>query len=138
MRVVRKKRVAFISLLLFGCTVVTALVLYALNKNINFYYTPKEIINGKVQIGQRIRLGGVIISGTVKHYERLGVKFVIADSQAEITINYIGILPDLFKEGQGVVVRGQLVTSNSFKASQVLAKHDENYMPPNIALCFQN
>ncbi|PCH56909.1 MAG: cytochrome c maturation protein CcmE [Legionellales bacterium] len=130
MRSVRKKRLYLVLTLLASCVTIVLLVIYALSKNINFYYTPSEIISGKVAIGQRCRLGGMVVPGSIKHFNSLTMQFTITDFTNKIFITYTGVLPDLFRAGQGVVVQGALTKGNSFLATQVLAKHDENYMPP--------
>ncbi len=136
----RKKRLAIVSAILIGLSVVAGLVLYALSQNIDLFYTPSEIINGKKDsglkpsIGQRIRVGGMVVAGSVKRdQESLKVSFDLADIGPKITVQYDGILPDLFREGQGIVANGVLIEERLLEASEVLAKHDENYMPKEIA-----
>jgi len=136
----RKKRLAIISTVFFGVAGVIGLVLYALSQNIDLFYTPHEIIKGKddtgikPQIGQRIRVGGMVKEGSVtRNSDNLKVSFVIYDNEDEITVQYEGLLPDLFREGQGIVANGSLVSPRRVKASEVLAKHDENYTSPEIA-----
>ncbi len=136
----RKKRLAIVSAILIGLSVVAGLVLYALSQNIDLFYTPSEIINGKKNsglkpsIGQRIRVGGMVVAGSVKRDEEsLKVSFELADIGPKITVQYDGILPDLFREGQGIVANGVLIEERLLEASEVLAKHDENYMPKEIA-----
>uniref|UniRef100_A0A6A7GBS6 Cytochrome c biogenesis protein CcmE n=1 Tax=Hirondellea gigas TaxID=1518452 RepID=A0A6A7GBS6_9CRUS len=136
----RKKRLAIISTIVFGVAAVIGLILYALSQNIDLFYTPHEIINGKQdsgikpQIGQRIRVGGMVKKGSVKRNgENLKVSFVIYDNFDEITVEYEGLLPDLFREGQAIVANGTLISPRRVKASEVLAKHDENYTSPEIA-----
>jgi len=136
----RKKRLAIISTIFFGVAAVVGLVLFALSQNIDLFYTPHEIVSGKAdtgqkpQIGQRIRVGGMVKPGSVKRNgENLKVTFVIFDNQDEVTVEYEGLLPDLFREGQGIVANGALVSPRLVKASEVLAKHDEEYTSPEIA-----
>ena len=136
----RKKRLAVISTIVFGVAAVVGLVLYALSQNIDLFYTPHEIIQGKddsgikPQIGQRIRVGGMVKKGSVKRNgDNLKVSFIIYDNHDEITVDYEGLLPDLFREGQGIVANGALISPRRVKASEVLAKHDENYTSPEIA-----
>ena len=145
----RKKRLTIVSSILVGLSVVAGLVLYALSQNIDLFYTPKEILQGKEDtemrpaIGQRLRIGGLVVPGSVKRDEdSLKVSFKLADmrmpmefhdSDPMVTIHYDGILPDLFREGQGIVANGILTSEASIDASEVLAKHDENYMPPELA-----
>lgn len=110
-----------------------ALVLYALKQNINLFYTPTQITQGKAPYQQGIRVGGMVEKGSViRAKDGLQVEFKISDLNQTITVVYTGILPDLFREGQGVVVEGQLVNSQRVQATQVLAKHDEKYMPPEV------
>lgn len=114
------------------------LMLYALNDSIDLFYTPSEIIEGKQgqipQVGQRLRIGGMVVPGTVKRdSDTLDVRFDLVDTGPRVTVHYSGILPDLFREGQGIVATGTLVDKNTIKAQEVLAKHDEEYMPPELA-----
>ena len=149
----RKKRLAIVGSVLVGIGAVAGLVLYALSQNIDLFYTPSEIISGKKEtglkpnIGQRIRIGGLVVPGSVKRDpENLKVSFRLSDMKNPIifseddpmvTVYYEGILPDLFREGQGIVANGALSdhppTGLSIEASEVLAKHDENYMPAELA-----
>jgi cytochrome c-type biogenesis protein CcmE len=105
------------------------LVLNALNSNIALYVTPSEVAAGKSPKGQAFRIGGMVKEGSVRR-DNLTVHFVVTDTVKEIPVAYTGILPDLFKEGKGAVVQGKLGPDGNFAASEVLAKHDENYMPP--------
>ena len=114
------------------------LMLYALNENIDLFYTPSEIIDGKdgqvPVIGQRLRIGGMVVPGTVKRdSESLAVSFDLVDVGEAVTVSYSGSLPDLFREGQGIVATGVLTESRKIEAHEVLAKHDEEYMPPELA-----
>ncbi len=114
------------------------LMLYALNENIDLFYTPSEIIDGKdgqvPVIGQRLRIGGMVVPGTVKRdSESLAVSFDLVDVGEAVTVSYSGSLPDLFREGQGIVATGVLTESRRIEAHEVLAKHDEEYMPPELA-----
>mgnify|MGYP000957264560 FL=1 len=114
------------------------LMLYALSSNIDLFYTPSEVINGKdgqkPQIGQRLRIGGMVVEGSVaRNQESLAVEFDLVDTGPMVTVSYNGILPDLFREGQGIVATGVLQTGNLIIADEVLAKHDEEYMPPELA-----
>jgi cytochrome c-type biogenesis protein CcmE len=109
--------------------IAVALILNALNSNIALFVTPSEVAAGKAPAGQAFRIGGMVKEGTVKR-DGLTVNFVITDMAKDIPVAYTGILPDLFKEGKGAVIQGRLDPSGKFIASEVLAKHDENYMPP--------
>lgn len=117
-----------------------SLMLFALNDNIDLFYTPSEIIDGKgqaavkPQIGQRLRIGGMVVEGSVqRNQDTLAVEFDLVDTGPIVTVSYIGILPDLFREGQGIVATGVLQENNLIVADEVLAKHDEEYMPPELA-----
>jgi len=136
----RKKRLAIVISILTGLSFIAGLVLYALSQNIDLFYTPQEIINGKNDsgikpvIGQRLRIGGLVVEGSVKRdSENLKVQFDLTNKGSVVTVKYDGILPDLFREGQGIIANGVLVESTLIEASEVLAKHDENYMPKEIA-----
>ena len=124
-----KKRGAIVALGLAATGIAAALVLNALNSNIALYVTPSEVAAGKAPKGQAFRIGGLVKDGSVKR-DNLTVHFVVTDLARDIPVSYTGILPDLFKEGKGAVVQGRLDADGRFTASEVLAKHDENYMPP--------
>lgn len=125
----RHKRAAIIVGGLAAIGVAAALVLNALNSNIALYVTPSEVAAGKAPQGQAFRIGGMVKDGSIKR-DNLTVNFVITDTAKDIPVAYTGILPDLFKEGKGAVIQGRLGDDGLFKATEVLAKHDENYMPP--------
>ncbi|EOX8567440.1 TPA_asm: cytochrome c maturation protein CcmE [Salmonella bongori] len=121
-----------------------ALILYALRSNIDLFYTPGEILYGKretqqmPETGQRLRVGGMVMPGSVRRDpDSLKVNFSIYDAEGSVTVSYEGILPDLFREGQGVVVQGTLEKGNHIQAQEVLAKHDENYTPPEVEKAMQ-
>lgn len=139
----RKKRMAVVLSILIGLGATTGLILYALNQNIDLFYTPSEILNGKPNgerphVGQRLRVGGMVVNGSVKRAsDSLEVSFALKDIGDTVTVKYNGILPDLFREGQGIVAQGVLVDSNTIEAFEVLAKHDEKYTPPEIAEAMQ-
>jgi cytochrome c-type biogenesis protein CcmE len=124
-----KKRGAVVAGGLAAVGIAAALVLNALNSNIALYVTPSDVAAGKSPKGQAFRIGGMVKDGSVKR-DNLTVHFVVTDMVKEIPVAYTGILPDLFKEGKGAVVQGRLGPDGDFTASEVLAKHDENYMPP--------
>jgi cytochrome c-type biogenesis protein CcmE len=109
------------------------LVLFALRDSIVFFYTPSEVAEKHLETGQRFRLGGLVEEGSVKRGEGTTVSFVITDKRSTLPVTYTGVLPDLFREGQGVVAEGMLTAGGVFHADSVLAKHDENYMPPEVA-----
>jgi cytochrome c-type biogenesis protein CcmE len=125
----RHKRAALIVGALIAISVAAVLILNALNSNIALYVTPSEVAAGKSPAGQVFRIGGMVKDGSVKR-DGLTVHFVITDMVKDIPVAYTGILPDLFKEGKGAVIQGRLNPDGQFVASEVLAKHDENYMPP--------
>ena len=136
----RKKRLFTVVAVIFGIGAAVGLTLYALQENINLFYTPSELVEGKgelkeiPQIGQKLRIGGMVVPGSVVRDETsLDVSFKLIDTGPMVTIRYKGILPDLFREGQGIVAQGTLVESNVVEAFEVLAKHDEEYMPPELA-----
>lgn len=135
----RKKRLMLILVLVFGFGSTTSLVLYALSQNMDLFYTPTEIVNGKAdgtkpQIGQRLRIGGMVVVDSVdRDLDSLKISFRVADIGPEVTIEFDGILPDLFREGQGIVAQGELINATTIRAQEVLAKHDENYIPPEVA-----
>jgi cytochrome c-type biogenesis protein CcmE len=109
------------------------LVLLALRDTIIFFYTPSDVVEKKIVAGQRFRLGGLVVQGSVKRGGGTSVEFAVTDLLKTITVSYPGLLPDLFREGQGVVAEGRLDASGRFVADSVLAKHDETYMPPEVA-----
>ncbi|HBK44407.1 MULTISPECIES: cytochrome c maturation protein CcmE [unclassified Polynucleobacter] len=125
----RHKRAAIIVGALIAIGIAATLILNALNSNIALYVTPSEVAAGKSPAGQVFRIGGMVKDGSVKR-DGLTVHFVITDMAKDIPVAYTGILPDLFKEGKGAVIQGRLNPDGQFVASEVLAKHDENYMPP--------
>lgn len=121
---------------MLGATLIVSLVLYALRKNINLFYTPSELYVAKEIPRNQIRIGGFVLTGSIKNIAKdndLTVRFVVTDFKKEIVVEYSGVLPDLFREGQGVVALGRMEDTNVFKAQQILAKHDEKYQPPELA-----
>ncbi|MBT4162998.1 MAG: cytochrome c maturation protein CcmE [Gammaproteobacteria bacterium] len=135
MKTHRRNRLLLVLFLVVGAGGAATFTLLALNENINLFYSPEQIVEGEAPSGQTIRAGGMVVEGSVVRSETdLGVSFLISDlKSAEVTVRYEGILPDLFREGQGVIARGQLNQDGEFVADEVLAKHDENYMPPEVA-----
>jgi cytochrome c-type biogenesis protein CcmE len=125
----RHKRTALIVGGLAAIGIAAALVLNALNSNIALYVTPSEVAAGKAPQGQAFRIGGMVKEGSLRR-DNLTAHFIVTDTAKDIPVAYTGILPDLFKEGKGAVVQGKLDGEGLFRASEVLAKHDENYMPP--------
>lgn len=130
----RKRRLSIIFFLLAGLAIVVALTTYAFRQNINLFYDPSQIAAGEAPVDVRIRAGGMVEDGSVKRDpDSLRVQFRVTDFDSTITMEYDGILPDLFAEGQGIVATGRLNSGGHFIADQVLAKHDEQYMPPEVA-----
>lgn len=135
----RKQRLILVLFLVFGFSIVLGLALYALSENINLFYNPTQIANGEAPEGSRIRAGGMVVEGSVSRDSvTLANKFSLTDYNATINVEFIGILPDLFREGQGIVALGKLNAENILIADEVLAKHDENYMPPEVAESLQH
>lgn len=129
----RRNKLLIILGLLIGTGVITSLVLYALSQNINLFFSPSDIAQGKAPLHQRIRAGGMVREGSlIRATDSLKVRFVITDFVENVKVDYTGILPDLFREGQGIVAQGALNEQGVFVADEVLAKHDENYMPPEV------
>jgi cytochrome c-type biogenesis protein CcmE len=134
MHPVRRKRLTVVLLIVLGMGVAVSLTLYALQQNINLFYSPSQIAAGEAPLGRNIRVGGLVVAGSVaRQPESLQVEFVLTDNQERIKVRYEGILPDLFREGQGIVARGRVTSEGVVQAEEVLAKHDENYMPPEVA-----
>ena len=130
---VRKRKLQFLLFIVAVFMVVTGLILYALRQNINLFYTPSQIAQGQAPTKQSIRLGGMVVKGSiVREANSLSVQFKLTDYKQTVTVHYRGILPDLFREEQGIVTLGKLSDKGYFTASEVLAKHDANYMPPEV------
>ena len=128
----RKQRLLIVLGLVSGLGLAVGLVMFALSQNINLFFTPTQIAKGEAPSAQMIRIGGMVADGTVdRDPQSLKVAFDVTDFDYNVRVTYEGILPDLFREGQGVVVQGR-IRSGQFVASEVLAKHDENYMPPEV------
>jgi cytochrome c-type biogenesis protein CcmE len=134
MHPVRRKRLIAVAFLLAGASVTVMLVMRALNENINLFYPPEEVVSGKAPVGPRIRAGGMVKDGSLQRVgDGVDVRFVVTDLRgSDFTVVYAGILPDLFREGKGVLATGRLGRDGVFMADEVLAKHDENYMPPEL------
>jgi cytochrome c-type biogenesis protein CcmE len=130
----RRRRLWLVVGILVGVSAAGALALTAFRQNVTFYFVPTEVAAGKVPAGEHFRLGGMVEKGSVQRAPgSLQVHFVVTDFQHDVPVTYTGVLPDLFREGQGVVAHGQLGSNGVFVAEEVLAKHDEKYMPPQIA-----
>ena len=129
-----KKRIIRISIFFFAISSFSALLIYAFSKNMVYFYTPSQVIENEAPLEKFIKVGGMVKKGSVlRSNNNLKISFKIYDLEQQINVMYEGILPDLFAEGQGVVMTGRLINSNTFIADEVLAKHDENYMPPEVA-----
>ena len=129
----RRKKLILVLAMLAGAGLIVGLVLYALSQNINLFFSPSDIALGKAPHEQRIRAGGMVREGSVERArDSLQVTFVMTDYAHDVQVAYEGILPDLFREGQGIVAQGKLQPNGVFVADEVLAKHDENYMPPEV------
>lgn len=134
MHPVRKQRLFIILFIVIFSSIAVLLMTYALRENINLFYPPSKIVSGEAPANTRIRGGGCVVPGSVvRSTESLQVDFQITDGSAEVLVTYTGILPDLFAEGEAAVVNGVLNDKGVFEATEVLAKHDENYMPPEVA-----
>ena len=130
----RRNRLLGVAFVLAGSGAAVALMLSAANESLNLFYPPNKVVNGEAPVGVGIRAGGMVLEGSVARApDSLQVAFTLTDRQgADFQVLYDGILPDLFREGQGILVRGQLAADGVFQAEEVLAKHDENYMPPEL------
>jgi cytochrome c-type biogenesis protein CcmE len=129
----RKKRLSLIILMVIGVAVGVGFALNSLNENIMFFFSPADIQAGKAPANKDFRVGGLVVEGSVaRPGEGLTVEFDLTDNDSVVKVKYTGILPDLFREGEGIIANGRLNDSGEFVASEVLAKHDENYMPPEV------
>ena len=130
----RRRRAYSVGLLLLGIAAAAALAFTAFRDNVMYFFTPTDIVAGEIPAGAGIRLGGLVKRGSVQRdTQSLEVRFVLADCDHELPVRFEGILPDLFREGQGVVTTGRMGEGGLFMADEVLAKHDENYLPPDLA-----
>ncbi len=133
MNPVRRKRLTGVIIAMLGVAIAIGLALYALRQNISLFYTPSQIVSHEAPHGRTFRLGGMVEKGSVKYAKKgLLVSFVLSDLKKTATVKFNGILPDLFREGQGIVAEGRLNNKGIFIADTVLAKHDANYMPPEV------
>jgi cytochrome c-type biogenesis protein CcmE len=129
----RHKRLGFIMVGLIGLGLAAWLVLNALDSNLSYFFSPTEVVENKVPEDHMFRLGGMVVKGSLQRGKELTVRFAVTDMANNVDVEYTGILPDLFDEGQGVIAQGRLGPNGVFVATEVLAKHDENYMPPEVA-----
>lgn len=130
----RRKRLFVVLGILAGVTASVALAVMASRENIMYYYNPSEVAQGKAPVAKRFRVGGMVVKGSVARKPGdLEVRFVLTDFDHEVPVEYTGVLPDLFREGQGIIAHGTMASNGAFVADEVLAKHDEKYMPPEVA-----
>ena len=130
----RKQRLFIVLFIVVFSSIAVLLMAYALRENINLFYPPSKIVAGEAPVDRTIRVGGCVIPGSVERSAKnLDVSFAITDGSANMRVNYSGILPDLFAESEAIVANGKLDTQGQFNATEVLAKHDENYMPVEVA-----
>ena len=130
----RRKRLFAVFAILAGVGVATALATLAFRDNLLYFYSPTQVLAGDAPGGRQFRIGGMVTEGSVQRTPgSLEVRFVVTDYRSSMPVRYEGVLPDLFREGQGVVAHGRLGAAGEFVANEVLAKHDENYMPPEVA-----
>jgi len=130
----RKRRLIALLLILAGVGVASTVAFYSLQENMLYFQSPSDLAEQPIPPGRQFRLGGLVKPGSVsREQDGLATRFIVTDGPKEVTVEYVGILPDLFREGQGVIARGALEETGLFAASEVLAKHDENYMPPEVA-----
>ena len=131
---VKKQRLILILLMVAGIATAVTFALKAFNENLMYFFSTTEVVEGKVPDQAKFRLGGMVVEGSIERPNNgLMVRFVLTDYANQVTVEYTGLLPDLFREGQGIVAHGRLNKDNVFIADEVLAKHDENYMPPEVA-----
>ncbi|MEM7400860.1 MAG: cytochrome c maturation protein CcmE [Pseudomonadota bacterium] len=134
MRPKRKQRLIFVTILFLGFASAAALGIYAIQKNQTYFYTPSEVVAGNVEQDKLFRIGGLVVEGSVNRFnDGVTTEFDLTDTTGSVTVRYKGLLPDLFREGQGIVAQGKLNPQGVIVAQEVLAKHDENYMPPEVA-----
>jgi cytochrome c-type biogenesis protein CcmE len=127
----RSKRLILVLLAVTGVALASVLVTQALRSNMAYFFTPTQIVSGEAPLGELMRIGGMVKEGSLKRIgDGLTAEFLVTDTVSDVVVRYTGILPDLFKEGQGAVARGRVTEGNVFVAEEVLAKHDEKYMPP--------
>ena len=130
----RSRRKMLVAMVIFGVSIATVLALTAFDENLLYFYSPTQIHEGEAPQNRSFRVGGLVVDGSVRREENsLAVQFDLTDNAKVVPVTYTGILPDLFREGQGIVAMGRLDASGLFVADEVLAKHDENYMPPEVA-----
>lgn len=130
----RRRRLLAVTAIVTGVAAATTLAMLAFEDNLLYFYNPTQVRAGEAPTDRMFRIGGMVTEGSVQRTEgSLKIRFVVTDYRESIPVNYEGLLPDLFREGQGVIAHGRLTASGEFVANEVLAKHDENYMPPEVA-----
>ncbi len=130
----RQRRIVLVFGILAGVSIAGALALRAFQENVMFFFDPSQVARGEAPTGERFRLGGMVKPGSVQRAPgSLDLRFVVTDFERDVPVVYNGVLPDLFRENQGVVAHGRLGADGVFRADEILAKHDENYMPPEVA-----
>jgi len=135
----RRKRLFVVLGILGGVAASVSLAVMASRENIMFYYDPSQVVQGKAPVAKRFRIGGMVVKGSVaRNPGDLQVRFVLSDFAHEVPVEYTGVLPDLFREGQGIIAHGTMNAQGAFVADEVLAKHDEKYMPPEVAASLKN
>lgn len=133
MHPLRKKRLLIVCFIIFFASIGAALIIFSLRENMNLFYSPTTIASGSAPLDRQIRVGGYVVHDSVKRSDvGLDVTFKLTDGKSEISVAYSGILPDLFSEGEAAVAKGKLISPDYFVATEVLAKHDENYTPPEV------
>ena len=134
MHPIRKQRLQVVILIVVASSLSVGLIAYMLGQNANYFFTPSQILQGEAPENTTIRAGGMVVEGSIERSsDSLEVSFLVTDGLANVTVSYSGILPDLFSEGEAAIATGKLDSNNILRASQVLAKHDENYTPPEVA-----
>ena len=135
----RRKRLFVVLAILGGVAASVTLAVLASRENIMFYYDPSQVVGGQAPLAKRFRIGGMVVQGSVARKPGdLQVRFVVTDFAHQVPVEYTGVLPDLFREGQGIIAHGTMNASGAFVADEVLAKHDEKYMPPEVAASLKN
>ncbi len=130
----RKRRLIGVLVIIMGVSAAAVVAMQALNENMLFFVSPTDVEEQNLPAGKRFRLGGLVADGSVSRAsDSLAVTFVVTDGAQSVNVSFDGILPDLFREGQGIIAIGELAPDGHFEADEVLAKHDENYMPPEVA-----
>lgn len=138
MNKIHQRRLIYVGLFALGLAIAASFIFYSLKQNMNVFLTPSQIQSAHLNNDYHFRLGGLVKQGSLQHdKEGLGVTFTVTDYKQDLTVRYVGVLPDLFREGKGVIAEGNMDSQGIFVASQVLAKHDENYMPKNVSQSLQ-